>query len=110
MEAFVLFLLKLVVYPSIVVGLAVLAARLYKFLRETPCLKVTTACKARVITGVVAGIALCSMSRGWPERVDSVSNTLTFACYIACVWVGGSQLWARREEVTGWLKSRFDIS
>jgi hypothetical protein len=108
MEQLVLFLLKLVAYPVLFIGLAVCLAALYNWLRKCSCINVATPCKAHLITGAVAVIALWCMKGGVPEHLTSLGDWLALAAFGACIYAGGRWVYQRRHQLLGWVKDTFE--
>lgn len=111
MSELVLFLLKLLLYPVLGYGLVVCAAMLYSHLRGCDCLKVATPCRARLVTALVMVIAVCFMAGGLPDTISTanIPSVITFFCYATALFVGGRDLWTRRDEIAGWVKTRFTV-
>lgn len=111
MEGFVLFVLKLVFYPVLGCGLVLCTAMLYKRLRTGNCLKASTPCKARLATGIIAAIALWFMAKGMPDTVSlsNFASVITFLLYAAALFVGGRDLYQRREAIRSWFVNQFSV-
>jgi len=108
MEQFILFLLKFVAYPVLFIGFWVCLAALYKWLRGCKCIDVATPCKAHLITGIVAVIALWCMKGGVPDQLTTFGNWLALAAFGACIYAGGRWVYQRRNQLLGWVKDTFE--
>jgi hypothetical protein len=109
MQQVVAFLLKLTLYPVLFIGAWLCLAALYNALRTNASLKVSTPCKAHLITGVVAALAIWLMAPGIPDHLSTCWDWLVLACYGACAIAGGRWVWQRRNQLLGWVKTTFEL-
>lgn len=107
MAEVLLFLVKLAVFPVLLVGIVVSAGALFRALRKCGCDCVATPCRARFITAVVAVVGIWLMAPGVPENIHTVSGALALAFYAAVACFGGRWVWRHRDQLTDWAKSHF---
>jgi hypothetical protein len=111
MSELILFLLKLVFYPVLGWGLVLCTVMLFRHLRTCNNLHVSSPCRAKLVTGVVLVIAIWFMCGGLPDTISiaNVPSVITFLCYVTALFVGGRDLWQRRESIATWVKTQFTI-
>jgi hypothetical protein len=107
MEQVVSFLLKLTFYPVLFIGAWLSIGALYNWLRTCSCIK-TTPCKAHLIVGIIAAVAVWFMAPGIPATLTSLPDWLALAGYGVCVFVGGRWVWRHRDNLLGWVKTTFE--
>jgi hypothetical protein len=99
------FLFELVLYPVLLVGLVVIAVRVYHFVLDKPCLGLNRPDKARWGVGVLAGIIVLVLAYGRPEF--AWPGVLVLLFWVATLGTGAWTLFQHRHAAGEFLRSKF---